>query len=328
MLPLPSSSSRFLESIRRRSNSERCVSGDHYTVFKCEFDNVGKSITNCMSWLDNRRTVNGKSSKYSTKLRIVIASSGIVACLFSASACRKAPTVAPNAIDSGDEKIAVAKISEGDRLYEGRVDMAKARVAVATYRQAVTADYGNYEAAWKLARATFYVGDNTDNDNEAEDMFRAGIESGKSAVKLQGGKPEGHFWLGANYGGDAERSTLAGLAAVQDIRNEMETVIKIDDKFQGGAAYLGLGRLYLKAPKVLGGDTSKAIDYLKKGLAITPDNSLMKYYLAEAYDSEHRDAEAKKLIEEILTMTPDPQYVAEHKGAVEKANKLKQRIGG
>jgi tetratricopeptide (TPR) repeat protein len=270
----------------------------------------------------------GVPSKYSTKLRIVIASSGIVACLFSASACRKAPTVAPNAIDSGDEKVAVAKIAEGDRLYEGREDMAKARVAVATYRQAVTADYGNYDAAWKLARATFYVGDNTDNDNEAEDMFRAGIESGKSAVKLQGGKPEGHFWLGANYGGDAERSTLAGLAAVQDIRNEMETVIKIDDKFQGGSAYLGLGRLYLKAPKVLGGDTTKAIDYLKKGLAITPDNSLMKYYLAEAYDSEHRDAEAKKLIEEILTMTPDPQYVAEHKGAVAKATKLKQKMGG
>ena len=233
----------------------------------------------------------------------------------------------PNAIDSETNKIAAAKIAEGDRLYEVG-DMAKAaRVAVATYRQAVTADYGNYDA-WKLARATFYVGDNTDNDNEAEDMFRAGIESGKSAVRLQGGRPEGHFWLGANYGGDAERSTLAGLAAVQDIRNEMETVIKIDDKFQGGSAYLGLGRLYLKAPKVLGGDTSKAIDYLKKGLAITPDNSLMKYYLAEAYQSEHRDAEAKKLIEEILTMTPDPQYVAEHKGAVAKATKLKQRMGG
>jgi tetratricopeptide (TPR) repeat protein len=107
----------------------------------------------------------------------------------------------------------------------------------------------------------------------------------------------------------------------------METVIKLDEKYQGGSAYLGLGRLYLKAPKVLGGDTSKAIEYLKKGLTINPGNSLMKYYLAEAYDDEHRDAEAKKLIDEILTMTPDPQYVAEHKDAVAKANKLKQRIG-
>jgi tetratricopeptide (TPR) repeat protein len=107
----------------------------------------------------------------------------------------------------------------------------------------------------------------------------------------------------------------------------MESVIKIDEKYQGGSAYLGLGRLYLKAPKVLGGDTPKAIDYLKKGLAITPNNSLMMYYLAEAYESERRDADAKKLIDQILTMTPDPQYTAEHKDAVAKANKLKQKMG-
>ena len=267
------------------------------------------------------------SRNYSAKLRFVVLSASVIGCLFSTVGCRKEASPPQNAVDSGDEKIAAAKIAEADRLYEGREDMAKARVAVATLRQAVTADYGSYDAAWKLSRASFYVGDHTDSDDEAEDMFRAGIEAGKAAVKLRGDGPEGHFWLGANYGGDAERSTLASLATVRDIRSEMETVIKLDEKFQGGSAYLGLGRLYLKAPKVLGGDTSKAIDNLKKGLSISSTNSLMKYYLAEAYQRENRDAEAKKLIEEILTMTPDPQYVAEHKDAVAKANKLKQRIG-
>lgn len=264
---------------------------------------------------------------YSVKLRDVMYGLVAFSCLFFLLACHKEAPVAQNAIDKGDEKIAAAKISEGDRLYEEREDMSKARVAVAALRQAVTADYGNYEAAWKLARASFYVGDHTDSDDEADDMFRAGIDAGKAAVQLVGDKPEGHFWLGANYGGAAQRSTLASLAAVQDIRGEMETVIKLDEKFEGGSAYLGLGRLYLKAPKVLGGDTAKAIDYLKKGLTISPNNSLMKYYLAEAYQTENRDAEAKKLIEEIISMTPDPHYLAEHKDAVAKANKLKQKIG-
>jgi tetratricopeptide (TPR) repeat protein len=263
----------------------------------------------------------------SMKWKFLVMIAGITAAVFPLTSCHREPAPAPNAIDSGDEKVATAKVGEGDQLYAAREDITKARVAVATYRQAVTADYGNYDAEWKLSRASFYVGDHTDNDDEAENMFRTGIEAGKAAVKLHGERPEGHFWLGANYGGDAQRSTLASLATVEDIRTEMETVIKIDEKFQGGAAYLGLGRLYLKAPKVLGGDTSKAIEYLKKGLAINPANSLMKYYLAEAYDDEHRDAEAKKLIDDILTMTPDPQYVAEHKDAIAKANKLKQKIG-
>jgi len=267
--------------------------------------------------------LNVSSAKSKTRLLIVCS----LAAAFWSTGCRKEVPVAPNAVDSGDEKIALAKIAEADKLYEGREDMAKARVSVATLRQAVTADYGNYEAAWKLSRASFYVGDHTDNDDEAEDMFRSGIEAGKAAVKLQPSKAEGHFWLGANYGGDAQRSTLASLATVNDIKSEMETVIKIDEKFQGGSAYLGLGRLYLKAPKVLGGDTAKAVDYLKKGLTISPSNSLMKYYLAEAYASENREGEAKKLIDEILSQQPDPQYVAEHKDAVNKANKLKQKLG-
>ena len=268
-----------------------------------------------------------ESLNSSVKLKNVILGSGITACLFLVAACHKDVAVAPNAVDSGDEKIAATKVAEGDQLYEGRENMAKARVAVATLRQAVTADYGSYDAEWKLARASFYVGDHTDNGDEADDMFRAGIEAGKAAVKLQPGKPEGHFWLGANYGGEAQRSTLANLSTVRDIRSEMETVIKQDEKFEDGSAYLALGRLYLKAPKVLGGDASKAIDYLKKGLALSPNNGLMKYYLAEAYESENRDAEAKKLIDEVLTMTPDPKYVAEHKDAVAKATKLKQKMG-
>jgi len=267
-----------------------------------------------------------KQQNTSVKSKKTVLSVVTFVCLFWAVSCRKEAAVSPGTVDSGDEKIAAEKIVEGDRLYDGREDMAKARVAVAALRQAVTADYGNYEAAWKLSRACFYVGDHTENDTEAADMFRNGIDSGKAAVKLQGGKPEGHFWLGANYGGDAHRSTLASLAMIQDIRSEMETVIKLDEKFQGGSAYLALGRLYLQAPKVLGGDTSTAIENLKKGLQIAPNNALMKYYLAEAYESENRDGEARKLIDDIISSTPDPQYIAEHKDAVTKANKLKQKM--
>ena len=266
-------------------------------------------------------------SNYSVKANIIIPTLVLGMGAIVVAGCQSGVAVEPNAIDTGDARIASAKIAEGDQLYEKREDITKARVAVAALRQAVTADYGNYEAAWKLSRACFYVGDHTTNGDEADDMFRTGVEAGKAAVKLQSNKPEGHFWLGANYGGEAKRSTLASLSSIQDIKSEMEAVIKLDEKFQGGSAYLALGRLYLEAPKVLGGDISKATEYLKKGLTISPNNALMKYYMAEAYASANKDAEAKKLIVEINEMTPDPQFQAEHKDAVEKANKLMQKLG-
>jgi tetratricopeptide (TPR) repeat protein len=250
----------------------------------------------------------------------------IMAVMCAGLACQSATQSTGSAVDSGDENIAKAKLLEAEPLYEARADMNKARVAVAVLRQARVADYGNYEVAWKLARAAYYVGDHTGDDDERDDMFREGIESGTAAVKLQGDKPEGHFWLGANYGGSAAHSTLASLANVQDIKREMEAVIKIDEGYQGGSAYMGLGRLYLQAPRVLGGDATKAINYLEQGLKFGPNNALLRFHLAEAYAAADRTAEARKQIDALLAITPDPKYVAEHNDAVAKAKKLQQKI--
>lgn len=261
------------------------------------------------------------------KLRSVIIVSSAFSLVFAALACDKSTPQSHTAIDRGDAKVAIERIAEADKLYEGREDLSKARVAVAALRQARTADYGNYEAAWKLARAAFYVADHTDSDSEKDDMFREGIEAGKTAVALQPDKPDGHFWLGANYGGNAAHSTLANLSSFQDIKGEMETVLKIDESYQGYSAYLGLGRLYLQAPRVLGGDTAKAIEYLEKGVKLSPNNTTMRVHLAEAYAESNRNAEAKKQIQTILAATPDPKYTAEHKDAVTKAQKLLQKLG-
>ena len=157
-------------------------------------------------------------------------------------------------------------------------------------------------------------------------MYREGTEAGKAAVQLQPNKPDGHFWLGANYGGSAAHSTLASLSSFQDIKGEMETVLKLDEGFQGYSAYLGLGRLYLQAPRVMGGDKIKAMEYLEKGVKHNPNNTVMRFHLAEAYEANGRHAEAKKEIETLMSITPDPKYVAEHKDAVENAKKLLEKI--
>jgi tetratricopeptide (TPR) repeat protein len=259
-------------------------------------------------------------------LRTTVVVSALLPVVFGGLACNRSAPPAGSGNATTDAKLATARIAEAESLYEGRDDMTKARLAVTALRQAHAEDYGNYEAAWKLARAAFSVGDRTDNETERDDMFREGTEAGKAAIQLQPNKPEGHFWLGANYGGNAAHSTLANLSSFQDIKGEMEAVLKLDESYQGYSVYLGLGRLYLQAPKVLGGDPSKAVEYLEKGVKLNPNNTLMRYHLAEAYEVMNRNAEAKKQIETLMAMTPDPKYVAEHKQAVEKAKKLLEKI--
>lgn len=221
---------------------------------------------------------------------------------------------------------AVDKIKDADQLYEQRVDLNKVRAARAALRQAQLDDNGSYEATWKLSRVNYYLGAHTDSDSEREQAFKDGITFGRAAVQLQNDKPEGHFWLGANYGGDAENSTLSGLANVEDIRREMETVLKLDERYEAGSAYLVLGKLYLQAPRMLGGDTQKAIEYLEKGLRVGNDNALLHAALAEAYYNAKREADARKQIEFIEQMKPDPKYLAEYNEASADVKKLSEKM--
>ncbi len=46
--------------------------------------------------------------------------------------------------------------------------------------------------------------------------------------------------------------------------------------------------------------SSKAIEYLEKGVKLNPNNTLMRFHLAEAYEANNRDAEAKKQIETLM----------------------------
>lgn len=258
--------------------------------------------------------------------RSVLVTSALFSMVFGGVACNNGAPDSPASTGGADAKMAADKLAEAEPLYEGREDMTKARTAVTALRQAHAADYGNYEAAWKLARAAFYVGDRTDNETERDAMFREGTDAGKAAVQLQPNKPEGHFWLGANYGGSAAHSTLANLSSFNDIKGEMEAVLKLDESYQGYSVYLGLGRLYLQAPKMLGGDPAKAVEYLEKGVKLNPNNTLMRYELAAAYETLNRNAEAKKQIETLMAATPDPKHMAEHKQAVADAQKLLQKI--
>jgi len=248
--------------------------------------------------------------------------------LLSGVSCSRQPVDAANGVDLGNPKAAAEKMAQADSLYTHREDLAQARQALALMRQARVEDYANYEIAWKLSRSDYYVGDHSTNDREREDSFREGIQAGQAAVKLQEGKPEGHFWLGANYGGSAKNSTIASYSSVEDIRREMDAVLKLDEGFQAGSAYLGLGQLYLQAPRMLGGDRQKAVDYLEKGLPFGKDNALLRLRLAEAYHQVNRDQEALKQIDYLLSMKIDPAFAPEYKEAVEKGQKLRGELRG
>lgn len=245
------------------------------------------------------------------------------ALIFTGISCRKADTATTNRVAV---RPASEAITEADALYAQRVDLVKVRQAIVALRQAQADDSANYDLAWRLSKFNYYLGAHSDNATEQDKAFHEGLAAGNAAVRLQGSKPEGHFWLGANYGGRAQISTLSGLSEIEDIKREMEAVLKIDEKFQSASAYMVLGQVYCQAPRMLGGDVAKAIEYLEKGVKLGPDNALMHIRLAQAYEAANRDADARKAIDDLLAMKPIPGYEPEYNEAVSEAKKLQEKM--
>ena len=243
--------------------------------------------------------------------------------VFLAMSCN---TGAPDESPAADSASAAEDITNADQLYGQREDLLQLRRAIISLRQALTKDPGNYDAAWKLSKFDYYLATHTDESKERDDAFKQGIEAGKTAVQLQNGKPDGHFWLGANYGGAAERSTIQGLATVNDIQSEMQTVLRQDEGYQNGSAYMVLGLVHLNAPSIVGGDPKKAVEEMEKGLRFGEPNAFLHLHLAEAYRKVGRYDDARKEIKKILSMTPDPNYLPEYKEASAAAQKLLDQI--
>src|SRR5262245_57130078 len=92
---------------------------------------------------------------------------------------------------------------EADALYANRTDLASARRSAELWSVAVRQDAKNFDAAWKLARADYWLGTHAP-ENERRTFLEAGVEAGRTAAATQPNRPEGHFWMAANMGALAE----------------------------------------------------------------------------------------------------------------------------
>jgi tetratricopeptide (TPR) repeat protein len=255
--------------------------------------------------------------------RYIVIGAALVCLLLLATSCNEG---LPENSPAADSASAAEDINSADQLYGQRADLTQLRQGIVSLRQAQTKDPGNYDAAWKLSKFNYYLATHTDDSKERDDAFRAGIDAGKAAIQLHNDKPDGHFWLGANYGGAAEHSAIQGLATVDDIRKEMETVLRLDQGYQDGSAYMVLGLVYLNAPGIVGGDPKKAVEEMEQGLRFGEPNAFLHLHLAEAYKKVGRNDDARREIKKILAMNPDPAYAPEYKEASGDAQKLLDEI--
>src|SRR6478752_3166973 len=160
-----------------------------------------------------------------------------IALFYGTAAFAQAPPAAP-----------AGRANDADALYAARAEPASARRAEAIWAERLQRDPKDFEAAWKLARARYWLGGHA-ADSARKPYLEGGIAAGRAAVAAQPDKPDGHFWIAANMGALAESFGLRqGLKYRGDIKTELETVLRLDPAYLQGSADRALGRWYFKVP--------------------------------------------------------------------------------
>jgi tetratricopeptide (TPR) repeat protein len=246
-----------------------------------------------------------------------------------------------------------AAIARGDAAWErraegaqgGRAARAPIASAVAAYEEAVKAAPANLEASWKLLRALWFEGEYVaTTQEEKQRVFGRGKAVAENAWAVVGkrvgpkhldaeraaeratalrGIPEAPpllLWSAADWGlwGNAFGKLAAARQGVgEKVRDWAETLIALDERFQGGAGHRVLGRLHAEAPKVpfFTGwvDHDKAIAELDKALAMAPDELSNRFYLADALLVHRPAAKARAvaLLREVAAAKPRASALVE-----------------
>jgi tetratricopeptide (TPR) repeat protein len=213
-----------------------------------------------------------------------------------------------------------------DALYADRENLESAMLAAEAWERQLEGDPRDFEAAWKLSRARYWLGGH-DTGGERTRHYEAGIAVARRAVLMESARPEGHFWMAANMGALAESSgRLTGLRYRGDIKAQLETVLSLDPGYQEGSADRALGRWYMKVPRLFGGSDERAVEHLRSSLGYDPDSTASHFFLAETFVEMDRIEEARTELQHVLDAPLNPVWAPEDRGFKQKAQELLQQL--
>jgi tetratricopeptide (TPR) repeat protein len=229
----------------------------------------------------------------------------------------------PAATQTAAVQNSVSPPDDPDALYRNRASIEQARSAAAVWEARLMRDARDFDAAWKLARVCYWLGNHEAQESARRTALDRGIAAGRQAVSIHGERPEGHFWIAANMGTLAESfGVRQGLKYRGEIRSELETVLRIDPGFQKGSADRALGRWYFKVPGLFGGSNKKSEEHLRKSLAYDNNSTVSHFFLAETLFDLDRDKEAIEELKKVLAVPSDPDWEPEDREYKQKATEL------
>ena len=149
---------------------------------------------------------------------------------------------------------------------------------------------------------------------EALDMAIVAIQH---ALPLQEKSADAHSLLADLYGRKISYGGMfAGMKYGSKVDEENKQAMALDDK--NPRVWASLGRQYLMAPKMFGGEITKAIESFQKSLALDPWQDETWVWLAKAFDKQGDKPKAREAIQRALQLNAQSRFAIETDATIKK----------
>jgi tetratricopeptide (TPR) repeat protein len=142
-----------------------------------------------------------------------------------------------------------------------------------------------------------------------EAQYEQLVNEAQKTVSANPGNADVLIWYGiieSTYAG--AKGGLGALSHVKNAKKALEQALAIAPDALSGSAYTSLGSLYYQVPgwPIGFGDDKKALELLKKGLAINPDGIDPNYFYGDYLFRKGDYAEAERALNKALQAAPRP----------------------
>lgn len=173
-------------------------------------------------------------------------------------------------------------------------------------------DHPNQDLYWYLLartdayRSQAYVAQ-ADKKN-AEHALDEAIRNVQEALTINDNSADAHSLLADLYGEKIGfgMAMFAGPRYGPKVKEENQRALALDAN--NPRVYASLGRQYLKAPKMYGGDLDKAIESFRKSTQLDPKSDETFVWLAIALRKKGDEAGAQQALQEALRLNPQSAF--------------------
>ncbi len=206
----------------------------------------------------------------------------------------------------------VAEIAaRADALYAARHEIQNIASSVELMQSALAHGF-DYELAWRMGRALFFLGQEAKDKVEASAFHARAAKICERASIEEPSRVEGYFWAGVNLAllAALERP-LKALRHALAARRTLRRAITIDASYHAAGPLRVLARLEAKLPVFLGGGHTRARANFEKAVSLAPSNTVTRLYLAELLLETGDVQSAERQLRAILNAPQDPAWVFE-----------------